>query len=95
MEKTETRGRPQEEAKPRDIKLTIKLSEEEMRELEEWAKELNMPKSTYGRNLLMTGIEDTKMLNNIGILGLMKGIKNTKNFIKKYTVMREALAIKS
>ena len=82
-----------EEAEPRVERMTIKFNKSELEEIKKMAEELNIPKGTYARNLVMTGVEDTKILKKIGVLGLMKGIANTRNFIKKFTMTKEIASI--
>jgi hypothetical protein len=87
--------KPQETDEPRIQKLTIRLSKSEVTEIEETAKMLNIPKGTLIRNLVMTGVEDAKVLKKIGVIDLIKGISNTSNFIKKFTMTKEVANLKS
>lgn len=57
--------------------LTIRFSDTELKEIEEIAKELDMPKTRFIRNLTLAGLEDAKALNKIGAL---KGAKKLLDF---------------
>ena len=61
----------------RNINITIRLSEKEIQEIEEIAKELNMPKTRLIRNLALAGLDDAKIVKKLGIL---KGVKKFIDF---------------
>ena len=72
-----TRGRKTIDKEPINNNLTIRFSDRELAEIEEMAKELDMPKTRFIRNLTLAGLEDAKALNKIGAL---KGAKKLLDF---------------
>jgi hypothetical protein len=52
----------------RNITIGIRFTEKEMEEIEEIAKNLNIPKTRLIRNIALSGLKDAKFLNNFGIL---------------------------
>ena len=75
------RGRKTIDKEPISETISIRLTKTEMRELEEIAKELDMPKTRFMRNVLLAGLEDAKTLNKIGAL---KGAKKLLDFKKRF-----------
>ena len=70
-------GRKAIDGEARNINISIRLSEKEIKEIEEIAKELDMPKTKFIRNLALTGLDDAKILSKMGIL---KGAKKLADF---------------
>jgi len=73
-----TVGRPVE-SNPRSVQLKIKVTEEEAKKIEELAKKMEMTKSRLIRNLLLGGLDDAVFLNKIGILPLVKNLRDLKD----------------
>jgi len=61
----------------REIELKIRLSEDELKELEELANYLELPISTCVRNLVLYAKEDADIYKKIG---LFKGVKKLKEW---------------
>lgn len=61
----------------REIELKIRLSEDELKELEELANYLELPISTCVRNLVLYAKEDAELYKKIGIF---KGVKKLKEW---------------
>jgi hypothetical protein len=59
----------------------IRFSENELKEIEEIAKNLEIPKARLIRNMTLAGLEDAKILNKIGLL---KGAKKIIDFKERY-----------
>ena len=57
--------------------ISLRFSKNELKEIEEIAKTLNIPKTRFIRNLTLAGLEDAKTLNKIGAL---KGAKKLLDF---------------
>lgn len=70
-------GRKTIDSEARNINISIRLSDTEMKEIEQIAKELDMPKTKLIRNLALAGLDDAKILSKIGVL---KGIKKLADF---------------
>lgn len=86
MEKTKKKsnaGRKPEAGKARNHLLTIKLTDEEIAAIDKIANKINIPRTTLARNLLLTGLEDAKLLNRIGILKGLKKLDDFKKALKK------------
>ena len=75
-------GRKTIDGEARNINISIRLSETEMKEIEKIAKELDMPKTKFIRNLALTGLDDAKLLSKLGIL---KGAKKLTDFKEKFS----------
>jgi len=71
------KGRKTIDKEPINNNLTIRFSDRELAEIEELAKNLDMPKTRFIRNLTLAGLEDAKTLNKIGVL---KGAKKLLDF---------------
>ena len=71
------KGRKTIDKEPINNNLTIRFSDKELAEIEELAKNLDMPKTRFIRNLTLAGLEDAKTLNKIGAL---KGAKKLLDF---------------
>lgn len=57
--------------------ISLRFTKKELEEIEEIAKDMNMPKTRLMRNLLLTSLEEASFLNKIGIL---KGAKKFLDF---------------
>ena len=77
MSNSSKMGRPLIDKEPIKNNLTIRFSDRELREIEELAKKLDMPKTRFIRNLTLSGLEDAKTLDKIGAL---KGAKKLIDF---------------
>lgn len=53
--------------------------EEENERIEELAKKMGMPKSRLMRNLALGGLDDSEFLQNVGLLPLIKNLRNLKD----------------
>ena len=73
-------GRKTIDNEPIRNNLTIRFSDKELAEIEKIAKELDIPKTRFIRNLTLSGLEDAKALNKIGVL---KGAKKLIDFKEK------------
>ena len=73
-----TAGRPKEQ-NPKDVKLTIRFTEDENKQIEELANKIGMSKSKLIRSIVLGDIDDSKLLQNIGSLPL---IQKYKEFVK-------------
>jgi len=65
----------------RNINITIRLSKNELKEIERIAKELDIPPTRLIRNLALTSLKDAKFLSKLGVL---KGIKKLKDFEERF-----------
>jgi|GEM_PF-3269487 len=65
----------------RDKRIELRLSKTEKENIEELARTLNLPPSTFIRNLVMTSYEDAVLFEK---LGLLKGTKKFLDFKEKY-----------
>ena len=74
------RGRKTIDKEPINNNLTIRFSDKELKEIEELAKKLDMPKTRFIRNLTLSGLDDAKTLDKIGAL---KGAKKLLDFKEK------------
>lgn len=59
----------------RNINITIRFSETEIKEIEKISKEIGIPKTRLIRNLTLTGLDSARILSATGVL------KGTKKFI--------------
>lgn len=78
----ETRGRKTIDKEALTETISLRFSKEEMQEIEKIAKDLNMPKTRFLRNLALTSLDDAKVLHNMGIL---KGATKLKEFKEKFS----------
>ena len=76
-----TKGRKTIDKEPISETISIRLTKTEMKELEEIALELDMPKTRFMRNVLLSGLEDAKVLQKIGAL---KGSKKLIDFKERF-----------
>ncbi len=68
MSNSSKMGRPLIDKEPIKNNLTIRFSDRELREIEELAKKLDMPKTRFIRNLTLSGLEDAKTIDKVGVL---------------------------
>ena len=76
------KGRKTIDKEPISETISIRLTKTEMKELEEVAKELEIPKTRFMRNVLLSGLEDAKVLHKLGAL---KGAKKLLDFKERFT----------
>ncbi len=87
MENKSKAGRKAEiEGKSKNKLIHAKISEYELNKIEQLAKKMDIPKMTLTRNLIMIGLRDLELIDNIGLL---KGYKKTSEFINKFTKVKE------
>ena len=67
--------------KKRDKELYIRVSEDELNEMKNIANYLDLPLSTFARNLLLVASEDAQFYKKIGVL---KGAKKLIEFQEKF-----------
>jgi hypothetical protein len=79
MKKNKTGPKP-ETGETRNNCITIKFTDTELAEIEEIAKNIDIPRTTLLRNMALSGLKDAKFLNNFGIL---KGTKRLIDFEAK------------
>ena len=71
----------------RDKRIELRLSQTEKENIEKLANSLNIPPSTFIRNLVMTSYEDAVIFEKIGLL---TGAKKFLDFKEKYsTIIKE------
>ncbi len=75
------KGRKTIDKEPISETISIRLTKTEMKELEEIALELDMPKTRFMRNVLLSGLEDAKVLHKTGAL---KGAKKLIDFKERF-----------
>ena len=76
-----------EKKENRNQRIELRLSKTEKEKIEKLAKELEIPPSTFIRNLVLTSYDDAVIFNKIGLL---KGAKKIKEFREKYSkIIRE------
>jgi len=76
------RGRKTIDEEARNINISIRFSQTEMKEIEEITKELDIPKTRFIRNLALAGLDDAKILNKLGVLKGTKKLVDFKNKLK-------------
>lgn len=57
--------------------VTIKFTDKELQQIEEIAKNIDIPRTTLIRNMTLSGLSEARILNNFGIL---KGAKKYLDF---------------
>ncbi len=85
-EKSKAGRKAEVEGKSKNKLIYAKISEDELNKIEQLAKEMDIPKMTLTRNLILIGLRDIKLLDNIGLL---KGYKKTSEFINKFIGIKE------
>ena len=65
-----------------EVNITIRFSKKEIEEIEEIAKNIDMPKTRFIRNLVLSSLGEAKFLNKIGAL---KGAKKLIDFKEIFT----------
>ncbi len=61
--------------------ISLRFSKKELKQIEEIAEILEIPKTRLIRNLVLTSLDDAKMFNRVGAL---KGIRKTLDFIERF-----------
>ena len=61
--------------------VTIKLTDQELNEINKIAEEMEIPRTRLIRNLVLTSLQDAKFLNKIGAL---KGAKLLTDFKERF-----------
>jgi len=72
--------KPEAEETRRNL-VTVKFTNNELKEIDEIAKILDIPRTTLIRNITLTGLEEAKILNKLGVL---KGAKKLLDFQKRF-----------
>ena len=75
---TKTVGRPKDQD-PKDIKLTVRFTKDENKQIEELANKIGISKSKLIRSIVLGNIDDLDILKNIGSLPI---IQKYKEFVK-------------
>ena len=90
MEKEKKKaGRKPLDGEKREIKISIKFSESEMKEIEKLAKYVELPKTVLARNLLLFGLDEMKGFKRTGLLQVGIGVIKTSEFLKKFINSKE------
>jgi len=76
-------GRKPIDTEKRETRITIKISEKELKDIEELAKYTELPKTVMARNFLLYGMEEAKGFKRLGLLKIGIGIIKTSDFLKK------------
>lgn len=74
-------GRKKIDKEVLDINVTVRFSREEIKNIEEIAKSLDIPKTRLIRNLTLSSLEEAKIFNKIGAF---KGVKKLLDFKKRF-----------
>jgi len=56
--------------------FSIMLTQSEVDEIDAMASKLDLSRSQFMRNLLLMGLDDAKILNNIGIISAVSGSRS-------------------
>ena len=88
MEKKHKTNKPID-SEARNINVTIRFSEKEIAEFEKIAKEINIPRTRFIRNLALSGLDEAKVLNKIGALKGAKKLLDFKERLKNYSNYQE------
>lgn len=75
-------ARPKQEI-TRDIEVKTRLSDDEYNQIKEMAEHLEIPVSTFMRNLILTAFEDAKMMESVKML----------SGLKKFQAWKDALSV--
>ena len=75
------RGRKPIDKEPISETISIRLSKSEMERFEELAKKLDLPKTRFMRNILLSALEEAEALDKIGAL---KGAKKIIDFKERF-----------
>lgn len=63
----------------RDIEVKTRLSKDEYEQIKNMAEHLDIPVSTFMRNLILTSFEDAKMMESVKLLSGLKKFKEWKD----------------
>ena len=78
-----------ETEKARNISITIRVTEEENKEIEDMAKYIEAPKTRLMRNLILMQLDEMKSFRKYGILHIAKGVLKTIDFVKSFNEMKK------
>ncbi len=84
-------GRKPIDTEKRETRITIKFSENEIKEIEKLAEYMELPKTVLARNLLLFGLDEMKGFRRLGILNIAKGVIKTSDFLKKIKFSNEEI----
>ncbi len=62
----------------REKNLTIRVSEEEYKRIENIANKIGIPKTRLARNLIIAGLEDAELLDKLGAFDIAKLIEKIR-----------------
>ncbi len=82
-------GRKPRDGVTRETLVTFKLSEDEVKRLNEMAEYIEAPKSVFARNMLLDGLKEMEYLKKVGALKTAKGILKTSEFLKELTSIKK------
>ena len=77
-------GRKPVDGVTRNIMVSCKISEDEMKRINKLVEGLDIPKMTLVRNLILDSCEDMEKLD----YSSLKGIKKTSEFLKKFKKLK-------
>ncbi len=72
----------------RESRISIKLTEQELKDIEEMAEYLEIPKSSFARNCLLFGLEESNGFKRTGLLKVAKGLKKTSEFLNQLNTLK-------
>jgi len=62
--------------------VTVKFTDKELKEIEDIARNIDIPRTTLIRNMTLAGLDEAKLLNKIGAL---KGAKKLLDFKERFS----------
>jgi metal-responsive CopG/Arc/MetJ family transcriptional regulator len=74
---------------PRDINMGVRMTEDEVAELDKFAERLRINRSQLVRNLILSGIDDLKLAQTFGLVSLINFIR--QNDIKPQEIINLAM----
>jgi metal-responsive CopG/Arc/MetJ family transcriptional regulator len=75
---------------PRDINMGVRMTEDEVAELDKFAKRLKLSRSQLVRNLIICGIDDLRLAQTFGLISLINFIR--QNNIQPQEIINLAMA---
>jgi predicted DNA binding CopG/RHH family protein len=72
----------------RDIRIQVRVTEEELERINEYARKLQLAESTMVRNLLLVGLDNADFMQKFGILNIVGFFK--QNQIKPMDILQLA-----
>ena len=84
MKKDTKMGRKPKDGIVREEKITIKLSIDEIKRINDLSEFLDMPKTVLVRNLVLSSLDDAENLKKMGVLSITKSIKKTSEFLTTF-----------